>query len=383
MKQWYSVNMAAPKAAEIFIYDHIGKDWWGDGSAVEAKKFIKDVKALGDLDNITLRINSPGGAVFEGNAIYNFLQGLSATITVHIDGLAASMASVIAMVGDEVIMPANAMLMIHNPLSIVVGNAEEMRKRAEMLDKLKEGAITAYEGKSAMERSEIAKLMDEETWMTADEAVTWGFADKVAESSNIAANFDLSTFKNVPTQAIKVFNSVETSVNAETLLLPEPEEPRHMDKETLMKQHPELVKDIKQEGHNEGFSAGKAEGIKTESERIKAIEELPIKGHETLVETMKFDGKTAAPDIAMAILKAEKVAREVVQTEMAQDAPAPIKLEQDDSEVTNHSHLPVKERCEKIWNSNPKIREQFSSLDSFTAYEKGIETGRIKPAKTA
>ncbi|MCK5219101.1 Clp protease ClpP, partial [bacterium] len=124
--------MKAEKKVEILIYDQIGEDWFGDG--VQAKKFAEELRDLGDIETIELRINSPGGSVWDGNAIYNTLRGHKATVNVTIDGLAASIASVIAMSGDTITMPENALMMIHNPATIAFGEAEEMRKAANMLD---------------------------------------------------------------------------------------------------------------------------------------------------------------------------------------------------------------------------------------------------------
>jgi HK97 family phage major capsid protein len=196
-KRYFSMNKAKEKddEAEILIYESIGEGWFEDG--IGAKEFAKELKALGDIKNLTVRINSPGGSVFEGQAIYSQLQSHEAQITVHIDGIAASIASVIAMAGDLIIMPKNATMMIHDPMGMAMGNAEDMRKMAEALDIIKLGIIAAYRDKTGMEDKEISKLMSEETWMTADDAVSKGFADEIDEPVKAAASFDLSMFKNV------------------------------------------------------------------------------------------------------------------------------------------------------------------------------------------
>lgn len=162
--------------AEIEIYDPIGQDWFGNG--VTAKKFRDDLKALGNISEIVLRINSPGGEVFDGFAIYNALKEHAARIVVHIDGLAASIASVIAMAGDEIIMGEGAMMMIHDPWTIALGDADDMRKVAEMLDKVGEGLIDAYVTRTKQSRAVVDEWMKAETWFTADEAIEHGFADK-------------------------------------------------------------------------------------------------------------------------------------------------------------------------------------------------------------
>ncbi len=191
---------AAQKSAEIQIYEHIGENWW-TGEGISARKFNRDLKALGDINHITLRINSPGGAVFEGNTIYNILRSHPATVHVVIDGLAASIASIIAMAGDSIEMPENAYMMIHNPSSCICGESRDMRKLADMLDTLKEGLVATYVNRTGMDKATIVKMMDDETWMTAEMAVDMGFADKVTEPVKAAALFEpaaFGTFRHMP-----------------------------------------------------------------------------------------------------------------------------------------------------------------------------------------
>lgn len=195
-RKYWQMKMKAQKTAEICIYEQIGESMWEEG--IGAKQFAKDLKALGDVDRIVLRLNSPGGSVFEGLAIYNQLRAHKATIEVRIDGLAASIASVIAMAGDSVLMPANAIMMIHDPSGVVMGGAEDMRKMAEALEKIKTSLITAYRDKCGLPDQDIADLMADETWMSAHEAVEWGFADEVTDEVRIAAHFDMKDFKKVP-----------------------------------------------------------------------------------------------------------------------------------------------------------------------------------------
>jgi len=185
-------------SAEVLLYGNIGEDLWSEGTG--AKQFAEDLKALGPIKNLSIRINSPGGSLFEGISIFNTLERHSAKKVVTVDGLAASIASVIAMAGDTVIMPRNAIMMIHDPFGMTIGDAKEHRKMAEGLDKIKEGLISAYQRKTKMSNQDIADLMSDETWMTAVEAVEWGFADEVAEPMRMAAsmNFDLSKFKHAP-----------------------------------------------------------------------------------------------------------------------------------------------------------------------------------------
>ncbi|WP_241810445.1 head maturation protease, ClpP-related, partial [Enterovibrio norvegicus] len=194
---WFSINAAAAGTAEIYIYDEIGG--WG----ISARQFATELKALGDIHNITLRIHSPGGDVFEGMAIYNLLDQHPARITVHIDGLAASMASVIAMAGDTVLIPENAMMMIHKPWSIAGGDANDLRQHANLLDQVEKTLSSAYTKKTGKSDDEIAAMLAVETWLTGAEAVEHGFADSVIEKLHAAACFNSNRtkdFDNMPKQ---------------------------------------------------------------------------------------------------------------------------------------------------------------------------------------
>jgi len=186
MRNWYSMQaLAAPNAAEISIYDEIGM--WG----VTAKQFISDLKALGDVKDITVSINSPGGSVFDGLAIYNVLRASGANITVKVMGIAASIASIIAMAGKKIVMPENSFMMIHNPLNIVKGNADDMREMADILDKVGSSLVATYVARTGKSEEEVKALMDAETLMTATEAKEFGFADEVIPAVEAKAAFEV------------------------------------------------------------------------------------------------------------------------------------------------------------------------------------------------
>ncbi|MDB6172033.1 MAG: peptidase [Chthoniobacteraceae bacterium] len=194
---WFKITNAASKdeEAEISIYDVIGS--WG----VTAASFCAQLKAI-TASKINLRIHCPGGAIFEGAAIANAIERHPATVTAHIDGLAASMATVIAMSADKVCMAKNAMFMIHNPAGYVGGDAEDMRSIADLLDTLKETILNAYEQKTGKDRGDLSNMMDKETWLTAEEALEDGFIDEITEDVKAAAcitgDFDLSGFLHAP-----------------------------------------------------------------------------------------------------------------------------------------------------------------------------------------
>ncbi|WP_195496259.1 MULTISPECIES: ClpP-like prohead protease/major capsid protein fusion protein [Proteus] len=198
-KSWFRMQAKEDQTVDIYIYDEIGG--WG----ISARRFTEDLISLGNLSHINLHIHSPGGEVFDGIAIYNQLKNHSATITVYIDGLAASMASVIAMVGDTVIMPKNAMMMIHKPWGVSWGDANDMREYADLLDKLENVLIPAYVAKTGKTTEEITAMLEQETWLDGDECVEHGFADKVIEPVKAMASLTskrIEEFSSMPS-AIK------------------------------------------------------------------------------------------------------------------------------------------------------------------------------------
>ena len=191
MNSWYTIR-AQSTGAEVVIYDEIG------AYGISAKGFLAELGALPDGTPLALRLNSPGGSVFDAVAIYNAIKRRSGMVTVWIDGIAASAASYIAMAGDEIVMPENAFLMIHDPAGVVMGTAIDMRAMAEALDKIKGSLLQGYAAKSGRAQEEIAPLMAAETWLDAKDALDLGFADRIAEPVRIAARFDVGRFRNAP-----------------------------------------------------------------------------------------------------------------------------------------------------------------------------------------
>jgi ATP-dependent Clp protease protease subunit len=187
MTPFWRFNAKTETEAELYLYGDISDvSWFGD--EVTPKAFADQLKNLGDVSQITARINSAGGDVFAGQTIYNLLRSHKANVTVHIDGLAASIASIIAMAGDTVIMPANAMMMIHSPWSYAAGNANDFRQMAETLDTVRESLIAVYQARTDMDRETLVGLLDAETWMTAQEAKDLGFADEIEDLVKVAAS---------------------------------------------------------------------------------------------------------------------------------------------------------------------------------------------------
>lgn len=165
---------------EIEMYDVIG--FWG----TSAKDFSSRLKAAKGK-NVTLRINSPGGSTMEGTAIYNLLKAHPGKVTAYIDGMAASMAGVIAMAASHIVMPENTFIMIHNPSVLGEGESDDLRKMADLLDKIKENLVSAYEAKTGKSRTIISEWMDDESWFTAAECKALGLCDEVTTALEAAA----------------------------------------------------------------------------------------------------------------------------------------------------------------------------------------------------
>ena len=207
MASWYAIR-ARGTGAEVAIYDEIG------AYGVSAKGFLAELGALPEGTPVDLRLNSPGGSVFDAVAIHNALKRHEGTVTVWIDGIAASAASYVAMAGDEIVMPENAFLMIHDPAGLVMGTAEDMRAMAEALDKVKGSLVSGYAAKSGRTPEEVSALMAAETWFDASDAVAQGFADRLIEPVRIAANFDIGRFRNAPPVLVEQVEADQDSDDA-------------------------------------------------------------------------------------------------------------------------------------------------------------------------
>lgn len=204
-KKFWNFKALDDKTGELTLYGEISDvTWWGN--EVTPKQFKEDLDALGDIAVLNIYINSPGGDVFAGQTIYSMLKRHKAQVNVYVDGLAASIASLIAMAGDKVIMPANAMMMIHSPWTWAVGNAQDFRKLADDLDKIRDSMVTAYQDKSGLEAEEITKIMDAETWLSAKDCLEYGFADEIEEAKQVAACVDekyFARYRNTPKELRK------------------------------------------------------------------------------------------------------------------------------------------------------------------------------------
>lgn len=197
----------------IDIYGEVVPESWRFEGEMSATHFKDQLDRLSDVEEISVNLNSPGGSVYEGLAIYNMLKRHKARIVVNVDGLAASIASVIAMAGDVIRMPENSMLMIHNAMTMQMGNADDMRETAELLDKVSGSIMTTYLSKSnKINEATLKALMDAETWLTADEALHYGLVDEVTATRELvacASEKQLNVFNKTPERFMKMVETPE------------------------------------------------------------------------------------------------------------------------------------------------------------------------------
>ena len=295
LKFWNLVKNDEEKTAELILYGSIGSDeYWDD---ISDKVFKQDIENLGDVKNITLHINSPGGSVFSAVAIANTLKNHKAKVTANIDGLAASAATIITSACDTVRMPKNALFMIHNPITFAYGNNQEMQKTVEMLNKVKNSIIETYLNKTKTDKETLSELMDNETWMDAETAKEYGFVDEIVDEevgkefvenkliiNNMA--FDISKFKNFRKAKDTVIENKKNTKEVKMTL------------EELKNQFPDLYDYVL----NEGKKIGKEE----ERERLKAIDDIGVNNYSELIENAKYVSPISASELAINILKKQK-----------------------------------------------------------------------------
>ena len=196
-RNWYDIqSKKSTKAVDIYIFDEIG------AFGMNAQSFIEEIKEYKN-SSINLHINCVGGDVFDGMAIYNVLKKRTAETTVYIEGIAASMGSVIALAADNVVMAENSLFMIHNAWGGAMGESKELKKTANLLEKISNEIADIYIKKTNLPYDKVKEMMDEETWLNADEALELGFIDSISDAIKVAAKYDVSKFKNITDEEIK------------------------------------------------------------------------------------------------------------------------------------------------------------------------------------
>jgi ATP-dependent Clp protease, proteolytic subunit ClpP len=276
------------KSAELMLYGDIAESFWGDTiSAKEVTEYLADL----DVENIDVYINSNGGVVDTAIAINNALRRHKAKVTVNIDGIAASAATLITCAGDIVRMPKNALFMIHNPSTIAMGDSEEMRKQADVLEKYKNSITETYLQKVNIDKEKLSELMDNETWLNAEEALEYGFIDEITE------NTDIQVVENKVISNNMVFNMAEfKNFNVDKNKKNNGKGSGKMTKDEIKAQFPDIYAEIVNEG--------KEIGVKEERIRIQEIENLGY-NHE-VVDKAKFEEPKNARDLALEIVSLMK-----------------------------------------------------------------------------
>jgi ATP-dependent protease ClpP protease subunit len=307
-----------PAGAELLIFDVIGD--WEELGELGAKAFAKDLSALPkSIKRLDIHINSPGGSVSEAMAIYSRLADHRSDKNVYIDGLAASAATLVAMVGHKIFVRSNATMMIHLPIALAIGNADEMRKTISALDSVTESMLNLYAKRTGGDRDAIRALMAGETWMTAQVAVDKGFADEVRGVVKAAAvvrgkhvmfnglTFDLSRFNNVPAfnATTEEPNPMETKPAATTETPPPATKPGEKPPTTTTP--PGTPAPPQPAPPPEKPAASYEDGIKAERARIAALQGYDRKATHDIVVKAIADGKTLAevmPELFAAMEKA-------------------------------------------------------------------------------
>ena len=215
-KFWNWKNQTETAERTLFLNGTIAEESWFDDDVTP--QLFKD-ELMSGSGNITVWINSPGGDCVAAAQIYNMLMDYKGDVTVKIDGIAASAASVIAMAGTKVLVSPVSMLMIHNPMTAAFGNSDEMQKAIEMLSSVKDSIINAYEIKTGLSRAKLSRLMDAETWMDANKAVELGFADEIMQRSTETENTAAPTVSMLYSKA-NVVNSLMEKIAAKCAIQP-------------------------------------------------------------------------------------------------------------------------------------------------------------------
>lgn len=375
----YTFNPINEERAELRIDGVIGGDWLTE-DPITAKRFAKDLKAIGKNKALDIYINSPGGSVMDGQAIYSQLKRHKASKTVHIDGIAASIASVIAMAGDEVVMPNNALIMIHRASGSTWGNASDMRKTADDLDRVDGTIIAAYQAKTGRDPEELIELMDDETWMTAQEAVALGFADRISDAIEMTAcAVDLSKFKRPP-DALRAM--------AATPVLPTtPKEPVMPD--DVIAENPAPVADSQPVPEpvaapvTETVAASdpaqlRAEILAAEQQRRSAIRALIAPALQQRAELRAcldacLDDPAVTPDQAGRKLLA-------ALGQHVEALAAPVALDATTDPV--NANAPLADRCKAEWQRDPELRAEFlDEFDRYLAYQQALDNKQIRVFK--
>lgn len=357
------IKALANNEAELRIYGAIGRE------ENNPKDFITALKST-NAETLHVHINSPGGDLFAGHVIYGMIKNFKGKKITYIDGLAASAASIIAMAGDEVVMPKNTLLMIHNASTIAYGDSQEFAKMAENLEKMNATMQAVYHDKTGISTDEIAAMMNNETWFSADEALKLGFVNRIAPEVELNSHYQDDgnlvvngvDFGNVHAKKLEQFLTIaQAQAKPPMAINTKPnKEVKKMDIQALQAEHPELYKQVEALA----FEKGKAEGVKAERTRIQAIEEIAIAGHDKLIVEAKFNTGVSPEALSMQILAAEKNQRSEFLANRQKDA---VEV----NAITPNMVDPIAQRAANIEAEKDKVPDEFMAVFKAAA-NKGV-----------
>lgn len=315
---WNFTANEEENTAELLLYGEISEYSWYEDD-ITPKEFNKDLKAMGEVEQITVRINSGGGDVFAAVAIYTRLKEHKANIAVKIDGWCASAATIIAMAGDSIEISVGGIFMIHDPAAGILGyyKADELKKIADELETIKQSIVNCYMTVTDKSEDEIKSLMTDETWYTGEEAVEAGFCTavmltevetEVEDAEKIIVNsvpINLGTFHTVPKGLLGYANSHNNKPNAKNN---KEDENMSLTLEELKSKYPDVANAYKAEimaavktGETDHTAA-----VDAERARIKAIDEITLTGFEDLADKAKYENPVSAEAFAMQMVAAQK-----------------------------------------------------------------------------
>lgn len=329
MNKFWNVKTADGQAS-LDLFGYVGgskDDPWGKG--FNESEFLEDFRKIPSESALNISINSFGGAVYTGLSIYSLLKAHKGPITFRVDGAAMSAATIITSVPNaKVVMPKGSMMMIHKVSSVAVGTSDDMRKMADDMEKLEENVVGIYAEKTGRTAEEIREKLNAESYFTAEEAVAFGLADEVDETTEVrnvcsggfvmlnGLKAEAKLFEHAPKGFIKAEEPQASATKKEV---------QRMNLEQLKAEYPDLVQAIREEAAAEAMADARkeafAEGVKAERERIRAIEDITSSDdYKDLADQAKFETGITAEALAVLILKADKTRREKMLKEREEDA---------------------------------------------------------------
>ena len=302
MQKWFDIeNNAQSKSADVYIYSEIG------GYDVSAKSFIDELKEIKD-QNINVHINSLGGSVFDGLAIYNALRNHAKQVTTKVEGICASIASVIAMAGDKIEMAENSLLMIHNPFAMSGGDANELRKTANILDKIRNEIANIYASKSKHDAEHYIGLMDLESWFNSNESLELGLINGITQPMKIENNYDISKFENITHDKINQIFNHKNNIQMDELAKKNVVETKENNTNEIAKNGDSLIEKIKS---LLGVNPKNAEGDEEESGAEKADWALSYEELKDRVDNLENAIHDIEEKIGMAENEVENAKKEI------------------------------------------------------------------------